>query len=303
MILVGRYSLERSLGEGGYGRIFAARHVELEQMVALKVMKDDVRRMPGAVKRFLREARTVARMRSEHVARVLDIGTMDSGAPYIALEYLEGADLATVLEGSGPLSPRDAVDFVVQACHALAEAHAMGVIHRDLKPANLFLTRSVDGAPLIKVLDFGIATMRPEHVATSASSRLTKTEGLLGSPEYMSPEQIATPRTVDARADVWSLGVVLYELLSGRLPFAGISPVALCVDITYAATPSLQAVAPAVPAGLCQVIERCLAKSPKDRFADVAELVAALAPHGGAQAGPLAGQVAAITHQPQQPRS
>jgi serine/threonine protein kinase len=294
MILIGKYSLEQSLGEGGFGRIFAARHVELDQRVALKVMKDEVRKVPGAVKRFLREARTVARMRSEHVARVLDIGTMDTGAPYIALEYLEGADLASVLEESHTLPPRDVVDFVLQACHAVAEAHAMGVIHRDLKPANLFLTRSVDGTPLIKVLDFGIATMRPDHAASSASPRLTKTNGLLGSPEYMSPEQIAAPRTVDARADVWSLGVILFELMSGRLPFQGTSAVALCVEVTYGAAPSLRAHAPSVPEDLSRVVERCLAKSPPHRFADVAELAAALVPHGGPQAAVLGLKIAAI---------
>jgi serine/threonine protein kinase len=287
-VLAAKYRVERCLGEGAFGRVFAARHVELGHLVAVKVMKNEARNVPGAVRRFLQEARVVARMRSQHVARVLDMGTLETGAPYLVLEHLEGEDLASLLLRAGPLPAPQAVLYLLQACHALAEAHGLGVVHRDLKPANLFVTRGLDGEALLKVLDFGISKMRTASVGPT----LTKSHGVLGSPEYMAPEQIASPRDVDPRADLWSLGVILHELVVGRRPFDAPDLIALCVAVSYDPTPRLGSDA---PAGLQEVVERCLAKKPEGRYDAIAALAAALVPFGGPEAPELGRQIAAIS--------
>jgi serine/threonine protein kinase len=291
-ILAGKYRVERPIGEGGCGRVVAARHVALDQVVAIKLLKRGV--LPGgeAVGRFLREARVVARLRSEHVARVLDVGTLENGDPYMVMEYLEGDDLATVLDRAGTLGVEEAVEHVLQACHGLAEAHALGIIHRDLKPANLFLTRTREGQAQVKVLDFGISKVAP--TGGDAPTGLTKSHKLLGSPWYMSPEQIAAPRKVDARSDIWSVGIILFQLLAGRMPFDSMHLVQLCVSITQDPTPPLRQWAPAVPRELEAVIERCLSKRPEGRFPDLVELSAALVPFGGPQAPVLGRRIAAL---------
>jgi eukaryotic-like serine/threonine-protein kinase len=293
-VLAGKYRIERIVGAGGYGRVFAARHLALDQLVAVKVLREHAANSVEVVNRFLREARVVSRMRSEHVSRLLDVGTLPGGGPpFIVLEYLEGEDLQSRLLRSGPLPVNDAVDHVLQACHALAEAHALGVVHRDLKPANLFVTRAVDGTPLTKVLDFGIAKIRAGAVGLPHMS-LTKSHHMLGSPEYMSPEQMLAPRTVDARSDIWALGVCLFELMSSRMPFEGENPGDMCLKITQEPAPSLSSVVPAVPRELSAIVERCLAKKAADRFGGVVDLCPLLAPHGSARAATLVREICRI---------
>ncbi len=273
-IIGGRLRVDRLLGAGGMGVVVAATHLELDQRVAVKVLHDELAANPTIVARFLREARAVAKLRTEHVCRVFDVGRLDNGAPYIVMELLDGSDLGAAVV-RGPVAPAFSVDYVIQACVALAEAHAAGVVHRDLKPANLFVTRRADGSPLLKVLDFGIA-----KAATAAEAKLTHTASTMGSPGYMSPEQIKSARDVDLRTDIWALGVTLFQLLSGRMPFAGTQLTEIAVNITTAQPGPLEG-DPALRA----IVMRCLEKEPERRYPDVASLATALRPFGGPSAG------------------
>lgn len=216
-MLAGKYRVERILGVGGMGVVVAAHHVQLDESVAIKLLLPEKGGTPISARRFVREARAAVKIKSEHVARVFDVGTLEDGAPFIVMEFLEGSDLADWLARNGPLPIPQAVDFVLQACVALAEAHQLGIVHRDLKPSNLFCTRRSDGQITVKVLDFGISKMR--DVGVSVSGAATGEGTLLGSPLYMSPEQLNSSRDVESATDVWSLGVVLYQLLSGAMPF------------------------------------------------------------------------------------
>jgi serine/threonine-protein kinase len=272
--LIGRkYRIDGRLAEGGMGIVYRGWHVVLDQPIAIKVVRPEYAHHPEAVARFLNEARAIAQMRGAHVARVLDTGRIENGPPYMVLEYLEGHDLRTLLDVNGPLELEGAVDYVLQACEAMAEAHAVGVIHRDLKPENLFLSVQPDGSELLKVLDFGISKR------LAAAGRSYTLEGQsLGSPHYMAPEQMASPNKVDARADVWSLGVVLFELLTNQVPFAGETLPVACVKVLCDAPISLRSLRPELPAELDAVIQRCLQKHPNERFASVLELAEALAP-------------------------
>lgn len=272
-ILEGRYRVERVIGAGGMGVVVAARHLELDQRVALKFLLPEACAADGAVERFLREGKAAARLDSEHVARVLGTGRLDGGAPYLVLEYLEGSDLGALLAARGRLSVAEAAAYVLQACEALAIAHARGVVHRDVKPSNLFLTERADGSPLVKVLDFGIS-----KVAEEGRSTLTTTSSWMGSPHYMSPEQMLSPKLVDARTDVWALGVVLFELVSGRRPWIAETLQGVCALVAAAEAPPLRHVAPDAPAALEAVVARCLVKAPEGRFAGIAALAEALAP-------------------------
>jgi eukaryotic-like serine/threonine-protein kinase len=271
-LLAGKYRVERVLGQGGMGVVVAAIHQQLEQRVALKFLVPGALSNEEAVGRFMREARSAVRLMSEHVARVIDVGTLPDGAPYIVMEYLEGQDLAALVAEQGPLPIETAVEYVLQACEALAEAHASGIIHRDLKPANLFLIHRRDGTPCVKVLDFGIAKISSK----SSVATLAKTNGAMGTPFYMAPEQMKSARNADARSDIWSLGIVLYELLSGDVAFARETLPALCASILTDPPPGLRERRPEVPARLEAVVMNCLAKDPADRYQDVAELAAAL---------------------------
>ena len=208
-VVGGKYRVERVLGAGGMGVVVSATHVELGQSVALKFILQEALTGQGAVERFMREARAAVRLKSEHVARVSDVGRDHEDRPYMVLELLEGQDLARVNKTKGPLPVADAVEYVLQACEALVEAHAAGIVHRDLKPQNLFVSRKLNGAPLVKVLDFGIA--KAIGPAAVGQMSLTDSQQVIGSPLYMAPEQMRSARTADARTDIWALGVILYE--------------------------------------------------------------------------------------------
>jgi serine/threonine-protein kinase len=272
-IVAGKYRLEHLLGQGGMGVVMAATHLQLGTAVALKVLHEDMFKNPGIVERFMREARASAQLRGENVCRVSDVGTLDNGVPFIVMELLSGYDLATILRTNGAVPASSVVEIVMQACLALGEAHALGIVHRDLKPGNLFWTQRPDGSVCVKVLDFGVAKA-PEDV----NFNLTQTSSVIGSPGYMSPEQLKSSRAVDARSDIWALGVVMYELVSGQKPFRGESITELALRVAMDPTPPLSGV---VSAPFESVIGRCLEKDPSRRFQDVAELAAALAPFAG----------------------
>jgi serine/threonine-protein kinase len=261
------------------GVVVAARHLTLEDRVAIKFLLPACLKEPEYVQRFLREARAAVRIRSQHVARVSDVGTMENGAPYMILEYLEGRTLAAVLGARGALPYAFAIELVLQACEALAEAHALGIVHRDVKPGNLFLTHHADGSPCVKVLDFGVS-----KVGGGQEHALTRTGIVLGSPFYMSPEHLSSARDVDARADVYSIGVVLYELLAGRAPFMGGDLPQLVYSIMNEPPQPLRALRPEIPEGVEVAVLRAMARDRDARFFSVADLAVALAPFAPAAA-------------------
>ncbi len=249
------------------------------------------------VARFLQEARAVVSLRSEHVARVIDVGTLDSGAPYTIMEHLEGKDLDDLLEADGVLDVQEAVDYVLQACEAIAEAHQCSIVHRDLKPANLFLTTRADGTALVKVLDFGIAKAL-DAVKDDGQSGLTVTGTALGTPVYMSPEQVRDATDVDGRTDIWGLGTTLHHLLCGKPPFEANTVPALCAKIIADQPPSLSELRPEVPTGLAAVVARCLEKERDDRYPTVAELALDLARFAAERSLVSVDRVARITDGP-----
>jgi serine/threonine-protein kinase len=274
-LVANKYRVERVLGRGGMGVVVAALHEQLAQRVAIKMLLPEAEASPNALARFTREARAAATIRGEHVARVLDVGELPGGAPYIVMEYLEGRDLAQTLTDRGTLPPEEAVSYVLQACEAIAEAHAAGIVHRDLKPSNIFVTTGPDGSPLVKVLDFGISKAL---LSGSAEGQLTTTSSFVGSPIYSPPEQLVRAHDVDGRADIWSLGTILFEVLAGRPPFVGDSVMHVASKIFNDAPTPLIEVRPELPPELCAVVMRCLRKLPEDRFPDVSALAQALAP-------------------------
>jgi serine/threonine-protein kinase len=277
-VLAGKYRVERLIGSGGTGVVAQATHLKLERQVALKLLRFEVSDRPEVVARFAREARAAARLKGEHVTRILDVGELDDGTPYLVMEFLEGSDFRALLAERGRLGITDAVGYVLQACEAVAEAHAAGIVHRDLKPANLFLTHTPDSAPLVKVLDFGISKAMTGVEAEEAVS-LTSSASVMGTPLYMSPEQMKNAREVDARTDLWALGAILYEFVAGRPPFVARSLPELCVMLMQQDPVAVRLLRPEVPEELARVIERCLRKNRADRYRDVADLAQALAPH------------------------
>ncbi|WP_437630430.1 serine/threonine-protein kinase [Sorangium sp. So ce854] len=272
-VLLGKYRVESVLGRGAMGLVVAARHLALDERVAIKVLLPRYVRDPEILQRFLREGRAAVRIRSRHVVRVADVGTLESGAPYMVMDHLQGRDLAAVLAESGRLPVPEAVELVLQVCEALAEAHAQGIVHRDVKPSNLFVTRNADGSPCVKVLDFGISKMT--HAEDHA---LTRVGGVLGSPLYMSPEQLRSASDVDGRADVYSLGVVLFELLTGRTPFFAHELAQLVYLVTQGEPQRPRALRPDMPEPLEQVILAAIARDRDRRFANIADLALALVP-------------------------
>jgi serine/threonine-protein kinase len=276
-VIDGKYRVERVIGEGGMGVVVAATHLQLDQRVAIKALLPAALEHAQSVERFAREARVTAKITSEHVARVFDVGALADGSPYMVMEYLEGKDLKDLVRENGPLPIDEACEIALQACEALAAAHAAGIIHRDLKPANLFVTRRADGSPNVKLLDFGISkfTVHPDDPRLDPS--MTSTTMVMGSPGYMSPEQMKSTRDVDERADIWALGTVLYEVLTGRPAFVAETMAALIAVILseYPTLPS--ALRDDVPIALERALLRCLEKKPEDRFANVGELAQVLA--------------------------
>jgi serine/threonine-protein kinase len=270
-ILGGKYQIEKVLGVGGMGLVAAARHLQLDTKVALKFLLPAFSEDREAVMRFAREARAAVKITSEHVVRVLDVGTLDGGAPFMVMEFLDGGDLAGWLAEKGPLSIEQTVDFVLQTCIALADAHGLGIVHRDLKPSNLFCVRRSDGQYIIKVLDFGISRLTGPDVSMTTSA------AVLGSPVYMSPEQMQSAKDADAQSDIWALGVIMYELLSGHVPFDGAAATEVAVKVATQLPPSLRSSRPDLPGGLEAIVFKCLAKDRQHRYRSVAELASALA--------------------------
>jgi len=285
-IVGGKYRVDRILGSGGMGVVVAATHTELDQAVALKFILPETLSGKDAIERFMREARAVAKLKSEHVARVYDVGRDDQNNPYMVLELLEGFDLARLNRDKGPLAVADAVEFVLQACEALVEAHTAGIVHRDLKPQNLFVGKRLNGMPLVKVLDFGIA--KAVGAAAVGQMALTDSQAVIGSPLYMAPEHMRSARAADIRSDIWSLGVILYELLGGQLPFDGETVTEVCIRVVNESPPSLLSLRPGLDPTLISIVMRCLEKDPITRWQNVAQLATALEPfsrsaqHGGA---------------------
>jgi len=280
-VIGGKYRVERILGIGGMGVVVAAKHLQLEQKVALKFLRPEAKDNSEVVERFTREARAAVKIQSEHVGRVIDVGQLESGDLFMVMEYLEGRDLSEILESEGRLSPARAVEYVLQACEAIGEAHANGIIHRDLKPANLFLARRVDGSQIIKVLDFGISKLTLSRLGLpdlATDPSLTNPTAVMGSPLYMSPEQMHSSVRVDARSDIWALGVMLYEMVSGKTPFEEESIPLIHAAILHNPPPPLKDKVPNLPPRFEAILGRCLEKDPTKRYADVAELAVALAP-------------------------
>lgn len=270
-VLDGKYRVDRVLGEGGMGVVYEAFHLRLRQRVAIKVLRPAIVAQPEFVARFEREARAAATLESANVAKVLDVDTTDTGLAYMVIEYLEGNDLADELARRGRLPIQEAVAWVMEACTPIAEAHGQGIIHRDLKPSNLFLAKK-GNERVLKLLDFGIS-----KVLAESDGKNTSSFGTLGTPHYMSPEHVRNASDVDRRSDIWSLGVILYELLTGTEPFSG-DPARVIAAIVTDPVPPPRTKRDDIPEALERVIMRALAKDPRERYPDVRALSLALAP-------------------------
>jgi len=277
-VVAGKYEILGLIGSGGMGYVVAALHVELGEMVALKFLRPEALAQEELVERFAREARAAVRIKSEYVARVMDVGTLPDGVPFIVMEHLEGKDLADVLAEQTRLPIRTAVEYMMQACEALASAHANGIVHRDIKPENLFLTRHAQGVDIIKVLDFGISKLALTSPASKGSRQFVRTMLPMGSPTYMSPEQIRTAGEVDARSDIWSLGCVLFELIAGTTAFDAPTLMQLSAAILEKDPTPLRNLQPECPPELEAVVMKCLEKDASKRFQNIAELAVALYP-------------------------
>jgi serine/threonine-protein kinase len=293
-MIAGKYRVERVLGAGGMAFVVAALHEELDQLVAIKLLRPELQRYEVAAARFLREARAAARIQSDHVARVFDVGSTESGQAYMVMEYLEGTNLEELLADRRRLPIEEAVDHMLEALEAVAQAHAIGIVHRDLKPANLFLARRRDGSERIKILDFGIS----KATERASQKMLTSPNTVLGSPQYMSPEQALTPMDVDLRTDLWSLGVILHELIAGWPPFEGDTPASMLASIASKPPIPVRTKRPDAPVELERVIMRCLERDRDKRYANAADLAYAIAPFGSERTKGLPARIAQVLGTP-----
>ncbi len=273
-IIDGRYQLERIIGTGGMAVVVAAIDIDVSERVAIKFLFKKAARHKEILQRFEREKAVIGRLEGEHVARMLGSGVVKN-TPYMVMEYLQGRDLSELLRVQKTLGVEQAAEYLLQACEAVAEAHGLDIVHRDLKPGNLFLTHRPDGSPCIKVLDFGIAKILG---GGGDEGSLTRTEVVMGSPHYMSPEQMVSAKEVSAATDIWALGVILHELLAGKLPFAERTTEKLCARVLNGEPTPLREDCPTCPEDLEQIVSRCLRRMPQDRFSDVGEFALALAP-------------------------
>jgi hypothetical protein len=274
-VLAGKYEIQSTLGEGGMGLVLAAYDTRLERRVAIKLLRPELASNKEACERFVREARAAAKIQSEYVARVIDVDLSSDEMPLLVMEYLEGRDLEHVIAERGPLPVEDVALWIIQACDAIADAHAQRIVHRDLKPANVFLARQAGGAESVKVLDFGISK---QATSGAANLSLTRTSALMGSPLYMSPEQMRSTRDVDTRTDIWALGAILHEALSGNPPFLGETITQLSANVLLEEPERLEVLRPDLPAGLGEVVWRALRKDPAQRYTHVGELAFELLP-------------------------
>ncbi|AUX48450.1 uncharacterized protein SOCE26_099840 [Sorangium cellulosum] len=295
-LIAGKYRVDRLLDKGAMGAVVAATHVELGELRAIKLLLPATAADPEMGRRFLREARIAARLKSEHAVRVHDVGRLDDGLPYMVMEFLAGRDLRSLRKQLGPLPLDEATLYVIQACDALAEAHALGLVHRDVKPANLFLTHTREGTPCIKVLDFGVSKVS-EAATLGVAEMRTSTGQMLGTPHYMPPEQMRGERDVDARADIWAIGSVLYVLLTGRYPMhaRSVQTVSLVLGGKYV-PPLPSKVRRGLTPEIDPIIMKCLERDRDKRYADVAELVLALRPFAPPAAQPLVERIQGILH-------
>ncbi|XXY55032.1 serine/threonine-protein kinase [Sorangium sp. So ce269] len=286
-LIAGRYRVDRLLAKGAMGAVVAATHVELDELRAIKLLLPATAADPEMCERFFREARIAARLKSDHVVKVHEIGELEGGLPFMVMEFLAGRDLRVIRKQRGPLPIEEATLYVIQACDALAEAHAIGLVHRDVKPANLFLTHAGDGAPCIKVLDFGISKVS-RAASLGVSEMQTSTGQMLGTPHYMPPEQMRGQRDVDARADIWAIGSLLYVLLTGRYPMHARSVQTVSLVLGGKFVPPLPSkVRRGLTPEIDPIIMRCLERDRDRRWPDVAELVLALSPFAPPAAQPL----------------
>jgi serine/threonine-protein kinase len=271
--LAGKYRLEGALGEGGMGVVFRAEHLKLARKVAIKMLLPDALGNAEMITRLQREARAAGQLESPHVAHILDVDETPDGVPYIVMELLEGHDLDQELAVRGRLPLPEAVEWVLQACDAMIEAHARGIVHRDLKPSNLFLATGRGGKRMLKILDFGISKLQSE-----ANVKLTLTNASMGTPLYMSPEQVRSADVAGPASDQWALGVILYELLTGASPFTGSTVAAVAASVAMDEPPPLARHVPNVPDAVQAAVRRALTKDPGGRFPDVAAFAGAIAP-------------------------
>lgn len=288
-LLMGKYRVERELGSGGMGVVLEATHIALGQAVAVKLLNAQHAQSADVVARFLREARIAATLPSEHIARVSDVGTTEAGVPYIVMERLIGRDLDAELVQRRILPIVEAIDLMLEACEGVAMAHAHGLVHRDLKPANLFLAERPMRPRVLKVLDFGLS-----KEDNSKERALTGTDTVFGTPQYMSPEQIQSARSVDARSDQHALGMILYEMLAGQPAFSAESVTQLIVVIATRPPPHIREVRPDIPKEIDEALIRAMAKKPGDRFPDLGSFAKTIAPFGGPDARSRAERVVQI---------
>jgi serine/threonine-protein kinase len=287
-VVAGRFLIERTIGKGGTGVVYAARHLGLNKRIALKCLHAESQSDLDAIRRFVREAHATARLQSEHVTKVLDAEIIETSIAFIAMEYLDGRDLAQVIEQGGALPVGKSVEYLLQTCEAIAEAHARNIVHRDIKPSNLFLTHSADGTPCVKVLDFGFSKVGWSTVVLTSRNRV------LGSPYFMSPEQLRASHSVDWRSDIWSLGAVLYTLITGQCPFQGELLMDVCAAVLSGEVRQVRHLRPEVPAELEAIILRCLSLEASERYQNVRELAEALQTYAPVSAAPHAQRVARI---------